>query len=208
MGGRGPAQKHPSVRARRNAPLANLTQLPAEGRKAPAPPWPLPTDRGLRASIELAEANAALLEDEIAHNDGEGSPKLRRDLRRAWAHLEVAESDRRISEAEELQLWRTLWALPQAVAWERMGYLNEVAQYVRWKIRAELGELAASRESRMLGDRLGLTPVSMLALRWEVVADELAGKRDDPPPARRGRGSATKTTPRKKGDPRGALKAV
>lgn len=206
MPGRGPAPKHPSVRARRNAPSSHLIQLPAEGRKGEAPAWPLAADRDLRATVDRAETEAALVEDAIAHEDGEARQQLRREWRRAVAALEVALSDLRVTEQEELKLWATLWALPQAVAWERLGYLHEVAQYVRWKVRAELGELAASRESRMIGDRLGLTPASMLHLRWEVVADELAGKRADPPPRRR---AARKAGPaKKKPDPRKALKAV
>jgi hypothetical protein len=189
--------------------LANTVQLPAEGRTAKAPAWPLPADRDLRAAVELAETEVGLLDDQIAHEDGEAAQKLRREWRRACAVLEVAENDLRISEQEELKLWVTLWALPQAVAWERMGYLNEVAQYVRWKVRAELGELAASKESRLLGDRIGLTPTAMLHLHWEVVADELASKRDEPPvTGTRGRSPAKKAAPRKKVDPRGALKAV
>lgn len=208
MAGHGPAPKHASVRARRNAPMANTIQLPAEGRKGPAPAWPLPADRDLRGSVDMAETEVALLDDEVAREDGEGAPQLRRDLRRARARLEVAMSDLRISEEQELALWRTLWALPQAVAWQRLGYLNEVAQYVRWKVRAELGELQASRESRMIGDRLGLTPASMLHLRWEIVADELAEKRDEPPTTTARRRAPAKKAAGKKVDPRVVLKAV
>lgn len=211
MAGRGPAPKHPTTRARRNAPLANMTQLPAEGRRGKPPAWPLPADRDLRAALDLAETEAGLIEDEIAHQDGEADPALRRDLRRALARAEVAEADLRITAAEELKLWATLWALPQAVAWERLGYLNEVAQYVRWKVRAELGELQASKESRYIGDRLGLTPASMLHLRWEIVSDELADRRGDPPPptsASRRRAPAKKSSRRKPPDPRAALSMV
>ena len=210
MAGHGPPPKHPTTRARRNAPLANTTQLPAEGRKGKPPAWPLPTDRDLRAALDLAETEAGLIEDEIAHQDGEADPALRRDLRRALAAAEVAAADVRITAEEELRLWSTLWALPQAVAWERLGYLNEVAQYVRWKVRAELGELQASKESRYLGDRLGLTPASMLHLRWEIAVDELADRRGDPPPARsrpRRRAPAKKAS-KKPPDPRTALSVV
>jgi hypothetical protein len=210
MAGHGPPPKHPTTRARRNAPMANTTQLPAEGRKGKPPVWPLPADRDLRAALGLAETEAGLIEDEIAHQDGEADPALRRDLRRALARVVVAEGDLRITEAEELRLWATLWALPQAVAWERLGYLNEVAQYVRWKVRAELGELQASKESRYIGDRLGLTPASMLHLRWEIVSDELADRRGDPPaaPTSRRRAPAKKTSRRKPPDPRAALSMV
>ena len=39
----GPAPKPAAERRRRNAPRANTTLLPSEGRKGPAPKWPLPT---------------------------------------------------------------------------------------------------------------------------------------------------------------------
>lgn len=208
MAGHGPPPKHSSVRARRNAPLANTIKLPAEGRKEPPPAWPLPPDQRLRSTVDQAETEAALIEAELAlENDADLRWKLRRDLRRAHARVEVANADLKISEMQELALWKTLWSLPQAVAWERLHYLNEVGQYVRWKVRAELGELQASKESRFLGDRLGLTPMSMLHLRWEVVTDEVAEKRGDPPPAQpRRRPPAKKAAA--KSDPRAALRAV
>lgn len=70
--------------------------------------------------------------------------------------------------AAELALWAELWRTPQAVAWERMHSGREVAQYVRFKIRAEDGALDEAKEARQLGDRLGLTPLAMLRLRWEI----------------------------------------
>lgn len=189
--------------------MANMTQLPAEGRKGKTPAWPLPPDQRLRASVDAAETEAALIEAELQHvTDAEDRRKLRGDLRRALVRAEVAANDLRISEKQELSLWKVLWALPQAVAWERLDYLNEVGQYVRWKVRAELGELAASKEARLVGDRLGLTPASMLHLRWEIVADELADRRGDPPPEQPKRRRAPAKKAAAKSDPRGALKAV
>ncbi|PBO23035.1 hypothetical protein CLM85_18600, partial [Streptomyces albidoflavus] len=55
---------------------------------------------------------------------------------------------------------------------------REVAQYVRWKVRAELGDLDASKEARQLADRLGLSPLAMLRLRWEIAADEVSEQRE------------------------------
>src|SRR5438128_1281561 len=127
MAGRGPAPKHSSIRARRNSPIAATIHLPSEGRKKKAPDWPLPSDQRLRSAVDSCETECALLEDELAHADGdEEKPAIRRDYRRAVARREVALNDLEISEAQELKLWRTLWTLPQAVAWERLGYLNEV----------------------------------------------------------------------------------
>lgn len=210
MAGHGSPPKHPSTRRRRNPPIANMVQLPAEGRTGKTPAWPLPPDQRLRRAVDLAETEAALLERELAEgvDDVDERAKLRRELRRLMARVEVARNDLLISERSELALWKVLWRLPQAVAWERQHYLNEVAQYVRWKTRAELGELPASKEARLLGDKLGLTPASMLHLRWEIVRDELADKRDGPPeqPARRRRGPVKKAEASE--DPRGALRAV
>lgn len=77
----------------------------------------------------------------------------------------------------EAELWAELWKTPQAVAWERLGYTREVAQYVRWKAQAELGSIDAAREARQLSDRLGLSPLAMLRLRWEVDASDELGER-------------------------------
>lgn len=72
-------------------------------------------------------------------------------------------------------VWHELWTTPQAVQWERMGAgtLREVAAYARFRAMADYGDLDAQRESRLLGDRLGLTPAAMLRLRWEVVDDDV-----------------------------------
>ncbi|NUS17101.1 MAG: hypothetical protein HOY69_37860 [Streptomyces sp.] len=77
----------------------------------------------------------------------------------------------------EGELWADLWRLPQAVVWERLGWTREVAQYVRWKARAEQGDLDAAKEARQLADRLGLNPLALLRLRWEVAEDEVAEQR-------------------------------
>lgn len=79
----------------------------------------------------------------------------------------------------EANLWRDLWRLPQAAAWDRLGYTHEVALYCRHMTSAEFGDLDAAKEARMRSDRLGLTPAAMRSLQWEVVEDELAGRRAD-----------------------------
>lgn len=79
---------------------------------------------------------------------------------------------------EELALWADLWRLPQACVWEKQGSHREVAQYVRWKVKAESGDLKAAPEARQMSDRLGLTPLAMLRLRWEIVSDELGQARE------------------------------
>ena len=105
--------------------MANTVRLPAEGRKGPAPKWPL--------SKQVAT---------------------------------------------EKQIWAELWALPQAVAWERLGWTRAVARYVRAMVLAESTfQSTLLGEVRQLEDRLGLSPMSMLRLRWEVVEDEVGEAR-------------------------------
>lgn len=48
-----------------------------------------------------------------------------------------------------------------------------VARYVRAMVRSEAADAPASlmAEARQLEDRLGLTPMAMLRLRWEISDD-------------------------------------
>lgn len=88
-------------------------------------------------------------------------------------------------EPEERDVWRQLWATPQATEWERLGsfYVRVVARYVRSLIEAEEpGAVAALQsEVRQLEDRLGLTPMAMLRLRW-VIGDPEPDDIDDDVP--------------------------
>jgi len=81
--------------------------------------------------------------------------------------------------ADERSAWESMWRLPQAAAWVQLHVARTVARYVRALIVAESSESSAFQlsEVRQLEDRLGLTPMAMLRLRWEVVADELAAAR-------------------------------
>lgn len=81
----------------------------------------------------------------------------------------------------ERAAWVELWATPQAVAWERLGWVRSVARYCRVMIEAEKRNAPAKAlmESRQLEDRLGLTPKAMRMLLWEIVADEVAEQRQD-----------------------------
>lgn len=77
--------------------------------------------------------------------------------------------------AAESGLWAELWATAQAVAWENMGWTRVVARYARLLTVAEKRGTTGAvllGEVRQLEDRLGLTPMAMLRLRWEVVSDE------------------------------------
>jgi hypothetical protein len=79
--------------------------------------------------------------------------------------------------AEEAMAWRQLWATPQAVEWERLGWTRVVARYCRTLVAAERLDKDCMAEARQLEDRLGLTPKSMRMLLWEIVTDEVAEKR-------------------------------
>src|SRR5690349_16503502 len=81
-------------------------------------------------------------------------------------------------------IWAELWATPQAVAWERLGWTRVVARYVNVLSLCEDPEAmnaALLGEARQLEDRLGLSPMAMLRLRWEVASDEVAEQREAKP---------------------------
>jgi len=87
----------------------------------------------------------------------------------------------------EAKLWAELWATPQAVMWETLGWTRIVARYVRCCLAAELLDRHAMAEARQLEDRLGLTPKAMRLLMWSISADEVAEKRQDTSAGARGR---------------------
>lgn len=82
----------------------------------------------------------------------------------------------------ERELWRQIWRTPQAAAWERLGWVAPVARYVKLLARVERPEVGSTAlsEVRQMEDRLGLNPLAMLRLRWEVSVDEVAERRARP----------------------------
>jgi hypothetical protein len=82
--------------------------------------------------------------------------------------------------AAEKRVWVELWATPQAVQWERLGWTRTVARYCRVMLAAEAPNAPAlvMSEARQMEDRLGLTPKAMRTLLWEIVADEVGERRD------------------------------
>lgn len=83
---------------------------------------------------------------------------------------------------EESALWHQLWASPQAIAWEALGWTRVVARYTRIAVYAEVGSTAALlSEVRQLEDRLGLNPMSMKRLQWEIVDEPADDLPDDVP---------------------------
>ncbi len=83
------------------------------------------------------------------------------------------------TEPAERALWAQLWATPQAVAWEQLGWVRVVARYARILRAAEELHTAAMAEARQLEDRLGLTPRAMRTLLWTITEDEVAERRDE-----------------------------
>ncbi len=81
----------------------------------------------------------------------------------------------------EAAVWKELWSSPQAVAWERLRYVRVVARFCRLVVKAEEPD-AGSRllaEVRQMEHDLGLTPMGLRRLEWQIVEDELAEKRKD-----------------------------
>lgn len=185
MAGMGPPPK--ANTRRRNATLP-MTMLPANGREGDPPAWPLLDDVTMTTKRDTArrladELELQLLEPELT---GRRRAAVQKKYDSALTERNILEKKLEAQQGVEAELWGDLWQLPQAVMWERLGWVREVAQYVRWKVQAEMGDLDASKESRMLADRLGLNPMSMVRLRWEVSADEVAAQRSARP-ARQGR---------------------
>lgn len=182
----GPAPKPASERRRRNATSAS-TRLPAGGRQDAAPAWPLLPDIASTERRDAAQRLADELELQLLDPELTGRARTTAQKKHDAAVTEVNILTAQLQSAErvEAELWAALWATPQAVAWERMNWTREVAQYVRWKARAEQGDLDAAKEARQLADRLGLNPLAMLRLRWEVADDEVAEQRQQRAPAAR-----------------------
>ena len=90
----------------------------------------------------------------------------------------------------EATIWRELWATPQAVAWERLGWVRTVARLTRLLVDIEDPDRESAvaplhAQATALEDRLGLTPKAMRLLLWEIVADEVNEQRQKAPTVRR-----------------------
>lgn len=81
----------------------------------------------------------------------------------------------------ERKAWTTVWRTPQAVVWERLGYVRTVARYCRILVLAEEPGATAALLGQVsnLEDKLGLTPKAMRMLLWQIAPDEVAEKRDE-----------------------------
>jgi hypothetical protein len=203
----GPAPKHPSARARRNNPKQGFTSLPAKGRTAAAPKWPLPADAKTTALRDLAQDKIASLTAELEDaEDGRTKGRLRRQLATAEQSAAILSLQIEQQADLELELWNGLWATPQATLWETStAFARTLAQFVRWNVKGEQGDLDAAKEARLQRKDFGLTPMDLLKARAEIERVEEAEDL----------GNRRRTTPRKpvakkggKDDPRGGLFAV
>jgi hypothetical protein len=78
--------------------------------------------------------------------------------------------------SRELHWWRRLWAKPQAVQWERLGLVDDVALYVRRLAEVELPGASAAAANHLirLSESLGLTTAGMRMNRWQIAAEQPA----------------------------------
>lgn len=78
--------------------------------------------------------------------------------------------------AADADLWLQLWRTPQADAWFDLGWTRVVARYARLVIECETGDATAAllAEVRQMEDRLGLSPMAMKRLQWEIGVVEKA----------------------------------
>ena len=69
----------------------------------------------------------------------------------------------------ERELWLSLWRTPQASQWVRGQYERVVARYCMIVALSEVEPTAAILgEVRQMEDRLGLSPMSLKRLQWEI----------------------------------------
>ena len=80
--------------------------------------------------------------------------------------------------------WEELWRLPQAVAWEHMRvppYVVAMVADLRTRDKLSNNEMM---EARQIEDRLGLNPMAMRRLGWEVKTPDIQPERVASPRAR------------------------
>lgn len=178
----GPPPKAPENRARTNATIA-MRRLPAEGRRGQQPGWPLAADLALTVKRDIAREDAAICLAQCDELEGVALRKAQRKYEAAAEVARVLDAKLKASRTRERELWNSIWKTPQAVAWEQLGWTRDVAMYVRHTVLAEQGDLDQAKEARQWSDRLGLSPMAMLRLRWEIAADEVADQRTTHAPA-------------------------
>jgi hypothetical protein len=133
----GPPPDPNALRRDRPSDKAGWTILPASGYQGPLPRWPLLPDITLSTKRDAVLKHAEELADEIAkETNGRRRAALRKDLRETNEILSLLDGKLELQEKLEEQLWNELWRLPQACVWVQQGWLRDVAQYARHKVRA------------------------------------------------------------------------
>lgn len=101
----------------------------------------------------------------------------------------------------EQALWDELWSRPQAVMWEQLGQVLEVALFVRTLAETEQpdSKVEARKLARQYMESLGLTVQGMLRNRWKIVTAVAEADEDDDetldPPVRRSARDRMKVVP-------------
>lgn len=169
MAGMGPPP-NPNARHRAGGKGRGVgVELPASGYDGPVPDWPLPPDAGKRALLDtMRERLARVRDDWTAATGPSAARKLGSELDKLTEQVAALEAYLSTCEGDELALWAQLWRTPMAAQWARLGWAREVALYVRLQLEAESGDQKAAAEARQRGDRLGLTPLSLLRLQWRI----------------------------------------
>lgn len=169
----------PNPNARRRNAVLPMTQLPANGRQGEPPAWPLIPDIVLSAKLHQAETKVERLQQERRDLEAEGrrTGMVERRLDEAMLLADICSRQLAAQRGLEAELWADLWRTPMAAEWERLGWNRDVALYVRHQVLAELGEMESAKEARVRSDRLGLNPLALLKLRWQVAGDEVAEAR-------------------------------
>jgi hypothetical protein len=154
-------------------------QLPAGVRVAPAPSWPLMADTVLSTQAEVFDDKVASLQAALADGpDGRTRGRLRKQLDHAVMSSALAHAKLVAQTSLEVELWDRLWRTPQAALWEASpSYSRMLAQFVRWNVKGEQGDIEAAREARIRGKEFGLTPLTLMGLKAEIErADEAEAK--------------------------------
>lgn len=133
----------------------NPMALPARGRTANPPAFPLP--KIVRFVM-------------VAGSDGK--PKR---------HVDTATSTQ--FRTRELEIWRQIWKSPQAVAWEREPYRwPTIGEFCRLKAVLEAdpdSNAALFSRLREYRNEIGLSPDGLRQNGWAIAPDQLAAKRAD-----------------------------
>lgn len=145
-------------RRRRNAPTIPTTNLPAGGCSGPAPGVPAWASLGVTGKKWWKWA-------------------WKTPQAAAWAPGHEAVVARRASLEDDLAALTAVEGLDVAdvcgADWPEMQAV------IRHLAALATGKLAILKEMDQLDDRLGLSPKSMAALRWSIVADESDAEKED-----------------------------